>query len=65
MLDAADEFEYSLLKLDPLLRRKSRKDPESKALSKLLRDWAKEVQAYDTPTGEALRTAFERKLFST
>ena len=29
------------------------------------RFWAKEVQAYDTPTGEALRTAFERKLFST
>lgn len=62
VVDAVDEFEYGLLKLDPLLRRHGRKDADAKELGKILRDWTQQVQAYDTPTGEALRTAFEREL---
>ncbi|MBW2702814.1 MAG: hypothetical protein JRF33_18485 [Deltaproteobacteria bacterium] len=64
VMDAVDEFEYGLLKLEPLLRRHARKDADAKELNKILRDWTKQVQAYDTPTGEALRTAFERNLLT-
>ncbi len=59
--DAVDEFEYALLKLYPLVRRAKGKDAEAKALTRLLGDWYRQIQDYDnTPTGAALRRAFDR-----
>jgi len=59
--DAVDEFEYALLKLYPLVRRAKGKDAAAKALTRLLGDWYRQIQDYDnTPTGAALRRAFER-----
>ena len=59
--DAVDEFEYALLKLYPLVKRTKGKDPEARALTRLLGDWYRQIQDYDnTPTGAALRRAFDR-----
>jgi len=61
ILDAIDEFEYALLKLLPEIRRKKRMTPESKELFRLLHNWYKQIQGYDTPTGSALRAAFSEQ----
>ena len=59
--DAVDEFEYALLKLFPLIRKARGKGPAAKALVRLLGDWYRQIQDYDnTPTGAALRRAFDR-----
>ena len=58
--DAVDEFEYALLKLYPLIRRKGM-DEDSRALARLLGDWYRQLQGTDnTPTGAALRSAFTK-----
>ena len=56
--DAIDEFEYALLKILPVMRRQKRTTKQSKELFRLLSDWYRQVQGYDTPTGSALRAAF-------
>jgi hypothetical protein len=57
--DTIDEFEYALLKLLPLVRRQKRSSPEAKELYRLLSNWYRQIQEYDTPTGSALRAAFQ------
>jgi hypothetical protein len=56
--DAIDEFEYALLKILPMMRRKKRNTKQAKELFRLLSDWYRQIQGYDTPTGSALRAAF-------
>jgi hypothetical protein len=56
--DAIDEFEYALLKIQPMMRRQKRKTKQAKELFRLLSDWYRQIQGYDTPTGSALRAAF-------
>jgi hypothetical protein len=56
--DAIDEFEYALLKILPMMRRQKRNTRQAKELFRLLSGWYKQIQAYDTPTGSALRAAF-------
>jgi hypothetical protein len=56
--DAIDEFEYALLKILPVMRRQKRTSKHSKDLFRLLSDWYRQIQGYDTPTGSALRAAF-------
>lgn len=56
--DAIDEFEYALLKILPMMRRQKRTTKPAKELFRLLSDWYRQVQGYDTPTGSALRAAF-------
>lgn len=56
--DAIDEFEYALLKILPMMRRQKRNTKQAKELFRLLSDWYRQVQNYDTPTGSALRAAF-------
>jgi hypothetical protein len=56
--DAIDEFEYALLKILPMMRRQKRDTKPAKELFRLLSDWHRQVQGYDTPTGSALRAAF-------
>ncbi|MBN2494374.1 MAG: hypothetical protein JXR96_07290 [Deltaproteobacteria bacterium] len=58
IMDAIEEFEYGLLKLLPLVKRRGRKDPSSKELIRLLADWYRRIQSYDSPSGAALRAAF-------
>lgn len=57
--DTIDEFEYALLKLLPRIRRQKRTSKQAKQLFRLLHDWYKQIQDYDTPTGAALRAAFK------
>lgn len=57
--DTIDEFEYALLKLLPRIRRQKRSGRQAKELFRLLHDWYKQIQDYDTPTGAALRAAFQ------
>jgi hypothetical protein len=57
--DAIDEFEYALLKMLPDIRRKKRESDEAKELYRLLNEWYKQIQGYDTPTGSAIRAAFQ------
>ncbi len=57
--DAIDEFEYSLLKLYPLRRRRLGQGPAARELRRLLGGWYRSVQAFDTPCGAAMRVAFE------
>ncbi|HOX42278.1 MAG TPA: hypothetical protein PK668_01710 [Myxococcota bacterium] len=57
--DAIDEFEYSLLKLFPLHRRRLGASPAARELVRLLGGWYRSIQAFDTPSGAALRVAFE------
>jgi hypothetical protein len=57
--DAIDEFEYSLLKLYPLVRRRLGSGPAARELARLLGGWYRQVQTFDTPAGAALRLAFE------
>jgi len=59
--DAIDEFEYALLKLLPAIRRKKRDSKQAKDLFRLLNDWYKQVVGYDTPSGSALRAAFQQQ----
>lgn len=56
--DAVDEFEYALLKILPKMRRQKRASKQARELFRLLSDWYRQVQSYDTPTGSALRAAF-------
>jgi len=58
VLDAIGEFEYALLKLLPVIRRQKRTSQESKELYRVLNEWYKQIQGYDTPAGAALRAAF-------
>ncbi len=61
ILDAIDEFEYALLKLLPLVRRRKGINAQARELFKLLSDWYGQIQGYDnTPTGAALRAAFAK-----
>jgi len=57
--DTIDEFEYALLKLLPSIRRQKRSSKQARELFRLLHDWYKQIQDYDTPTGAALRAAFQ------
>ena len=57
--DTIDEFEYALLKLLPRIRRQKRSSQQARELFRLLHDWYKQIQDYDTPTGAALRVAFQ------
>jgi hypothetical protein len=57
--DAIDEFEYALLKMLPGIRRKKRESEEAKELYRLLNEWYKQIQGYDTPTGSAIRAALQ------
>jgi hypothetical protein len=61
VLDAIDEFEYALLKLLPGIRRKKRTSREAKVVFRLLNEWYRQIQGYDTPAGAALRAAFGEK----
>jgi hypothetical protein len=56
--DAIDEFEYALLKILPMMRRKKRDTKQAQELFRLLSEWYRQIQGYDTPTGSALRAAF-------
>jgi hypothetical protein len=56
--DAIDEFEYALLKLLPVMRRQKRTTKQSRELFRMLSDWYRQIQGYDTPAGSALRAAF-------
>ncbi len=56
--DAIDEFEYALLKILPMMRRQKRNTKQSRELFRLLSEWYRQIQGYDTPTGSALRAAF-------
>jgi hypothetical protein len=59
--DAIDEFEYALLKLYPLVRRKRDRASASRVLVRMLGDWYRLIQSYDnTPTATALRSAFTK-----
>ncbi len=56
--DAIDEFEYALLKILPMMRRRKRNTEQAQELFRLLSGWYRQIQGYDTPTGSALRAAF-------
>jgi len=56
--DAIDELEYALLKILPMMRRQKRSTKQAKELFRLLSDWYRQIQGYDTPAGSALRAAF-------
>jgi hypothetical protein len=56
--DAIDEFEYALLKILPMMRRQKRNTKHAKELFRLLSEWYRQIQGYDTPTGSALRASF-------
>lgn len=55
--DAIDEFEIALLKLVPLMRRTPRPGAQHRELYRILNQWYKQLQGYDTPQGAALRAA--------
>ncbi|RLB57310.1 MAG: hypothetical protein DRI34_07860 [Deltaproteobacteria bacterium] len=59
--DAIDEFEIALLKLLPLMRRGRRPSAQHRELYRMLHQWYKQLQGYDTPLGAALRAAFEQQ----
>ncbi len=61
VVDAIDEFEYALLKLLPEIRRQKRASKESRQLFRLLHEWYRQIQSYDTPAGSALRAAFKEQ----